>query len=208
MTKTLKLMVIPAILMAHTPDAMAWEPDVNKLINSSFHSKIKNFLQNDIVTASVENQNAEHANLDNEDILALDKDWRAETKATNQPFVSSLLNRPLSAYLTRIQAHENGLFSEIFIMDNKGLNVGQSAMSSDYWQGDEAKWQKTYSKEAGAIFVDEPEFNSGKKVWLAQYNVAVTNGKGQNIGAATFEVNLNELARQQGILKYEEVINE
>ena len=35
--------------------------------------------------------------------------------------------------------------------DNKGLNVGQSDVTSDYWQGDEAKWKKSYKMGAGAV---------------------------------------------------------
>jgi hypothetical protein len=35
--------------------------------------------------------------------------------------------------------------------------VGQSDVTSDYWQGDEGKWQKTFGTgDANAIFVDIP----------------------------------------------------
>jgi uncharacterized phage infection (PIP) family protein YhgE len=37
------------------------------------------------------------------------------------------------------------------VKDNKGLNVGQSDVTSDYWQGDEAKWKKSYKMGAGAV---------------------------------------------------------
>jgi hypothetical protein len=46
------------------------------------------------------------------------------------------------------------MITEMFVMDAKGLNVGQSDVTSDYWQGDEAKWQKTYGAGPGVVFVD------------------------------------------------------
>ena len=33
------------------------------------------------------------------------------------------------------------------------MNVGQSDIISDYWQGDEAKWIKTYAKGAAALHI-------------------------------------------------------
>jgi hypothetical protein len=39
------------------------------------------------------------------------------------------------------------------------MNVGQSDVRSDCWQGDEAKWQQTYLKGADAIHIGEVEFD-------------------------------------------------
>ena len=85
-------------------------------------------------------------------------------------------------------------------MDDKGLNVGQSNISSDFWQGDEAKWQKTFLKDGNAFFVDDPEWNSDTKTWRVQVNIAIPSPQdGAPIGAATFEVNLTELMRRRGV---------
>ena len=50
---------------------------------------------------------------------------------------------PLSNYLKQVKRDNGDLFAEIYVMDNKGLNVGQSDVTPDYWQGDEGKWRKT-----------------------------------------------------------------
>ena len=42
-----------------------------------------------------------------------------------------------SAYLKTVQDESMGKYAEIFAMDAKGLNVAQSTLTSDYWQGDE-----------------------------------------------------------------------
>ncbi len=146
----------------------------------------------------VNDQNERHRERTTDEINTLDAKWRKETESKSKPLISATLSNPLSAYLTRLQAHSNGLFTEIFVMDDKGLNVGQSAISSDYWQGDEPKWQKTFGAGAGAIFVDEPEFNSDLKAWVVQVNLSVDDPQTRRaIGAATFEVNLSEMQRRR-----------
>jgi hypothetical protein len=167
-------------------------------INAALIDEVRSYLGSDIVQMSVRNQNLKSVDRTQADIDTLDKEWRAETAGKLKPLISATLSNPLSAYLTRIQAHSNGLFTEIFVMDNKGLNVGQSSISSDYWQGDEDKWQKTYLVGPGAVFIDAPEWDAASKTWRAQLNIAVDDTTThQVIGAATFEVNLTELQRRR-----------
>ena len=107
-----------------------------------------------------------------------------------------MLSSPLSGYLTRIQANSLGLYSEIFVIDAKGLNAGQSAITSDYWQGDEAKWQKTFKVGHDAVFIDDPEFNKETGTWRAQLNMTLAKD-GNAIGSLTVEINLTELERRR-----------
>ena len=107
--------------------------------------------------------NAEHANLTQADIDALDAQWRAEVDASSKPLIDKVVGGDLSKFLSAKQQEAGGMLTEVFIMDNKGLNIGQSAVTSDYWQGDEDKWQKSYGAGAGAIFVDEVEKTSRRR---------------------------------------------
>ncbi|CAN0602134.1 unnamed protein product, partial [Ectocarpus sp. 12 AP-2014] len=114
------------------------------------------------------------------------------------PLISATLSTPLSSYLTRIQASALGLYTEMFIVDAKGLNVGQSAITGDYWQGDEAKYENTFLVGPDAVFIDEAEWDEDWQIWRAQLNLSIPNEDGTRaIGAATIEVNLTELARRQ-----------
>ncbi len=65
------------------------------------------------------------------------------------------MSSPLSVYLARIQGKSLGLYAEVFVMDKTGLNVGQSSVTSDFWQGDEDKYQKTFAVADDALFIDE-----------------------------------------------------
>ena len=141
-------------------------------------------------------QNAENEGLSQTAIDRLDQQWRAERNAADQPLIGRILSNPLSSYLTQIQAQSLGLYSEIFIMDVVGLNAGQSAITSDFWQGDEAKFQKTYGVGASAVFIDAAEYDEDTATWRAQVNFTI-DADGAAIGAATVEFNLTELQRRR-----------
>src|SRR5690606_6538453 len=120
-------------------------------------TSLKAWMADPVVLEAVRAQNAKHASIGQADIEALDKQCRAETKAGDKALINGVVNNKLSAFLKQKVAASGGLITEIFVMDDKGLNVGQSDITSDYWQGDEAKWQKTYQVGADAIFVDKVE---------------------------------------------------
>lgn len=158
------------------------------------NSTIKQWISDKIVVDAVKAQNAKHAGLTQTDIDNMDKDWRAQTSASSKPMIDAVLGNALSAFLRQQQEAAGGLVTEVFVMDNLGLNVGQSEVTSDYWQGDEAKWQKSYSAGAGAIFVDEVEMDESTQTFQAQVSMAVVDpATGEVIGAITVGVNVDAL---------------
>jgi hypothetical protein len=180
-------------------EPVGFAPNAQRLITPAFIEETRAWLSNPIVAMMVGAQSQRHASLTQADIDALDTQWRAEREVDNQPLISATLSTPLSSYLTRIQAGALGLYTEMFIVDAKGLNVGQSAITGDYWQGDEAKFQNTFNVGPDAVFIDEAEWDEDWQIWRAQLNLSIPNEDGtQPIGAATIEVNLTELARRQG----------
>lgn len=178
--------------------AAADAPSVRHLITQRLIDDFRAMLAVPVVTMSVQAQNERRAGLDQAGIDALDAQWRAERKADDQPLIAATLSSPASSYLTQVQAGSGGLYGALFVMDAYGLNVGQSAVTSDYWQGDEAKFSKTYPVAPDAVFIDEPEFDDDLKVWLVQVNLTLSEN-GKAIGAATVELNANELARRAGV---------
>jgi hypothetical protein len=173
-------------------------PDAAKLITPQVIADVKKLLAQPVTVISIGASNDAHGSIDQGGIDALDKEWKAETKTEKQPLIAEMLSSPLSNYLLYLQAQSAGLYTEMFVMDNKGLNVGQSSVTSDYWQGDEAKYQKTFQVGPDAVFIDEAEFNDDSKTWRAQLNFTVVDPQsGKPIGAATIEMNLTELERRQ-----------
>ncbi len=176
-------------------------PDAARLIDAAVIADVRSWLETDIVRLSVQSQNARHADVDSARIEALDQQWVAEREAADKPLIAATLSSPLSVYLTRVQAQAQGVYYEVFVTDDKGLNVGQSAITSDYWQGDEAKFQKTFPISADAVFIDEAEWDGQLNIWRAQLNLTIADESGsQAIGAATIEINLTELMRRQAVI--------
>jgi len=185
-------------ITSYSNTAHAQEQISSNIISDKVVAKIKEFVNQDIVYLATKNQNQKYKGITQEKIDFLDNTWKEETKATEKFLISATLSNPLSAYLTRVQAHSKGLYTEMFVMDKNGLNVGQSSITSDYWQGDEGKFQKTYLKGVNAIFIDESEYDDSLGAWVAQVNLAVSDGN-ELLGAITIEVNLSELKRRKDL---------
>ena len=186
--------VLAIVLMATV--AQAQNATYKQFIQDLLESNINAWLQNSEVVDSIKAQNAKHSNLTQDDIQRLDKQWRAERNKGERPLINQVLTTSLSEFLKDIKKQNDGLFSEIFIMDNKGLNVGQSDVTSDYWQGDEAKWQQTFGKGPNALLIGDREFDDSTGKFLIQVSVSVADPDSQEaIGAATIGVNLVQLMR-------------
>lgn len=146
------------------------------------------------IVDAIKAQNAETAGYDQAKVDELDKEWRAEVGAADQPMIKQTLERPASAYLAKMRDQSGGLFTEIFAMDDKGLNVAQSDATSDYWQGDEAKWQNTFLKGPSALDVSDVEQDESTQVYQSQVSVPVVDPADDAVvGALTVGVNVELL---------------
>lgn len=177
--------------IAAPADANEYEPQ----IRAAFESQIKPWLGDPAVVEAIKQQNQKTAGLSDADIEGLDQEWRAQAKAGGGPMIEEVLSAALSDYLKQKKGQIGAVVTEMFVMDAKGLNVGQSDVTSDYMQGDEAKWQKTYQAGADAIFVDEVEFDDSTESFQSQISATVTDpATGEPIGAITIGINVEELS--------------
>ena len=157
-------------------------------------SKVSTWVNNPAVVNAVKAQNAKNAGLAETDILKLDKTWRAEVKKGGGALTSKVISNALSGYLKTVKNDSQGLYTEIFVMDNKGLNVGQSDMTSDFWQGDEAKWQKTYKVGPQSMHIGSVKTDESSQTLQSQLSVPVVDpASGKVIGAVTVGVNVEQL---------------
>jgi hypothetical protein len=172
-------------------------PVSTSVITPAFVDELRKELLLPVTILSVSASNKRHAGVQQAEIDTLDNAWKTEAKSDDQPLIAEILSSPLSSYLLYMQAKSAGLFTEVFVMDKFGLNVGQSSVTSDYWQGDEDKFQKTYNVGPDAVFVDEPEFHDETKTWRTQVNFTIVDPETKaSIGAVTAEINLTELQRR------------
>jgi hypothetical protein len=192
-SRSLRAASLFAALLLTSP-AIAQDAPV-KEVESYVKANLLSWLNDKTVIAAVKEQNAKHASLAQADIEKLDKDWRAQVDAAQKPLIDGVLKSELSTFLAKKKDEAKGVITEIFVMDDKGLNVGQSDITSDYWQGDEAKWQKTYKVGPDAIFLDKVEKDESTQTLQMQVSVSIKDPEtGKVIGAATFGINVDELS--------------
>ncbi len=143
------------------------------------------------LVSAIEAQNVANAKLTNLEINKLDIGW---IDRSDKALIDSKMKNELSAFLTqKKQAGSDAIF-EIFAFDQDGLNVGQTDPTQDYYQGDEAKYWRTFMVGPGAIYIDQPGVDDGRNV--AQANLTITNpDTGKPIGAMTVGIDVDKLAR-------------
>ncbi len=181
--------VAVAALACLAGPAMAGEYD--EPLKKLAQQRLKAIAADATLVAAIKAQNAQNAGLSEPDIIALDKKWRAEVGQSTQPTIQKVMGAPASATLVKARNDGEGLFTEIFAMDNKGLNVAASDVTSDYWQGDEAKWKKSYALGAGALHLSDVELDESTQTYQVQVSMTVVDpGSNTPVGAITFGVNV------------------
>jgi len=106
--------------------ASAAEDDWKTYVNKYMSEVVKLAANAPEVIAAVQEQNVASAGLTPEQIEALDRQWRAERKGNGGPLSNAKMFNPTSQFLKGFKTAGNGPIIEIFIMDNKGLNVAQN----------------------------------------------------------------------------------
>lgn len=194
MMKSLIAAAAGAVVLATAPMAIA--ADIEGPVKELVDGQVRGWISDPVVVDAVKAQNAKNAGLTQADIDALDQQWRAETSAAAKPLIDETLANQLSGYLKNVKDGSKGLYTEIFVMDNKGLNVGQSDVTSDYWQGDEEKWQNSYGAGPDALLIGEVEQDESTQRFQTQVSLPVVDpANGQVIGAVTIGVDVESLTQ-------------
>ena len=123
------------------------------------------------------------------DVVLLDKKWRAG----DQDVINSVLETKISRILMQKIKHNVAIYSEAFLCDDLGANVAAYPATSDYWQGDEAKWFNVWTEDGkGEVVVGDVEYDESSKVKTVQISVPVLD-EGVSIGVLVMGVKLSFL---------------
>lgn len=158
-------------------------PQVVELANSTLAA-----LGSDpVIVRAVQEENGKGKSL--AEIQAKDDEWKAHAGIAD--YMQAIMESECGNHLRDIQ-NSAPYYAEIFVMDNQGANVAMTDKTSDYWQGDEAKFKKSYAGGNGAVFIDEVEFDESSQAYLVQVSVPVMDG-GKAIGAITFGIDVDKI---------------
>ncbi|MFQ1701695.1 hypothetical protein ACJ5NV_13995 [Loktanella agnita] len=163
-------------------------------LESYLNDNITLWATDPVIVEALRAANAHTAGYDSGQIETLDQAWRGEIGSGSTPTITPVLENPASDFLRSQVDRSGGVISEVFIMDHVGLNVAASSVTSDMWQGDEAKFTQTYSQGAGAVHIGEVEFDESSQTYLGQVSISITDpNTGDLLGAMTVGLNAEAL---------------
>lgn len=179
----------PAVIPDDTPEA-------DKAGLKESHVKLQDFVQvkliplciNPVFVEQVKAQNARNVSLD--EIKKIDEEW---TNAEDElPIHKEKLGNACAQEVRKL-VKELKFIGECFVMDNQGANVGQNALTSDYWQGDEAKWKKPFNGGKGGIDIDKRKYDKSAGTVDQKVSLPIIDEKGNVIGAVCWGVQPDKL---------------
>lgn len=149
---------------------------------------VERLAANTVVVDAVKAQNAKRTSIDQ--IKGLDARWRATKELT--AFKKSLQQNRAGRFLRR-RVRRNPTYGEAFLTDKQGANVAAYPATSDYWQGDEAKFTESYNDGEGKVFIGPVEYDESSQAHAAQVSVPVLD-QGRAIGVLVMGVKLDYIA--------------
>ena len=186
MKKTVQLITVFSMLwLLAAMDVNAGEKAPQSVVALA-HSQLSQIGTDPIIVKAVKENNSDGETL--AQVKAMDEKWKATPGIA--PFMQDLMNSRCGRHLISIQ-EQKPYIVEIFVMDQLGANVAMTDKTSDYWQGDEAKFINSFNG-GGAVFVDDVAFDDSSQAYLVQVSVPVKDGRAV-IGAITFGIDLDKL---------------
>ncbi|WP_019954410.1 cache domain-containing protein [Yoonia vestfoldensis] len=178
-----------ALATATAGSAQDFQPRMQQYINDH----VMDWANDPIIVDAIIAQNATTASYDQARIGELDALWMAQMGMSGVPLIDEVLQNPASDFLRDRMAAAGGAISEVFVMDARGLNVAAAKATSDYWQGDEAKFSETYPKGPTAIHFGDVELDPSSGEVQAQVSLSIVDSTGAVVGAMTVGINLTSL---------------
>ncbi|MDA3788354.1 MAG: PDC sensor domain-containing protein [Desulfobacula sp.] len=186
MKKTMTVMIIGMFFIAMAAMVSAGEKAPQKVVDLA-NSTLVDLGTDPVVVSAVKAENAKGKTLDQ--IKDMDEKWKAFAGIAD--YMKTIMDSECAKHLYTIQEAAH-YYAEIFVMDNQGANVAMTDKTSDYWQGDEAKFKNSFADGSGAVFVDDVKFDDSSQAYLVQVSVPVKDGD-KVIGAITFGIDVDKI---------------
>ncbi|NRB20363.1 MAG: hypothetical protein HRU33_23210 [Rhodobacteraceae bacterium] len=187
---TLAVLAVMLPAVATSVSANEYAPAMSAYLEN----EIRSWAHSPILVDAINAQNLLTSEYDQGMIDQLDLAWRAEIGAPSTPTITPVLDNAAAEFLRSQVVASGGRVTEVFIMDAHGLNVAASSMTSDMWQGDEAKHAQTYSVGPDAVHFGDVELDESTQSYQGQISLTITDPTtGQAIGAMTIGIDAESL---------------
>ena len=130
--------------------------------------KFETWVSDQTLVNAILEHNQKNVSLD--DIAKIDADW-IEGKIND--FVLSLQNNKVGKILQHKIESNSVIYVEAFLCDKQGAVVGEFPATSDYWQGDEDKFIKSFNNGLGQTYIGPLEFDESTQTHSVQISTPV-----------------------------------
>lgn len=163
-------------------------------LETVIETELRPLMRKEQMLEAVRASNVVHGADTQEQILAMDREWREQVGKDQQVLIKKVLEGPVSQMLRSAVSNGKGLISEVIVMDAKGLTVGCWPATSDYYQGDEEQYQMTFLKGADARHLGPERLDDSTRMAQRQLSLTLVDPtNGTPIGAITFGLNADNL---------------
>ena len=185
-----------AVMAAMTPviSTPVFANEYAPAMSAYLDAEVRSWAHSPILVDAINAQNQRTGAYDQGMIDQMDLSWRAEIGTPSTPTITPVIVNAAAEFLRGQVQASGGRVTEVFIMDAQGLNVAASSMTSDMWQGDEAKHSETYSVGPDAVHFSNIEFDESTQTYQGQISLTITDpGTGLAIGAITIGIDAESL---------------
>jgi hypothetical protein len=181
--------VIALFMIAFLGGTVAYAEQAPESLNQLI-PKLKAWGTDAVLVSAVKAQNREGLTL--AEIKKRDAKWQSTSDVDD--FMKTLMANDAAKKMLEFEKSMPFLV-ELFLMDNQGANVAMTNKTSDYWQGDEAKFIESFNSGNGKVFIGDVEYDDSVLAYLVQVSVPILDN-GKTIGVMTIGVNLDDYENQ------------
>ena len=164
---------VPAYVVDFEDQAL---PARQKELLARYANQVVSWASTDRLVRDAQQQSS--APLGRERIRQIDAAWQ---RGEDPEGLATRLGSNDCASALRALIGSNHGFGEAFVTDSRGAIVCMSRRTSDYWQGDEAKWTRSWAGGTGAVFVSKVSHDDSTGLDLMHISVPVRSS-GRLIG--------------------------
>ncbi|MCG7198597.1 transporter substrate-binding domain-containing protein [Marinobacter pelagius] len=130
-----------------------------------------------------------------EDIRNIDRNWQAQAPERAIPLAQRILELPASQALREWKSVHPGLVTEILVINRSGTIAAMSRLSSDFWQGDEAKFNRAMSgpESVRELYVSPIRFDaSTSRFQIMVSSAIIPAGGGEPLGVVVLGLDVEK----------------